>query len=223
MDDLLDLAEGFGQRESLTSRLRNIISLYPEGPGVLFELIQNADDAKATVVNLVLNKDSYGKESVFGGKMSAWQGPALYAHNNSVFSARDFQALSSIGQGSKLDKINATGRFGLGFNATYHFTDIPSFVSSDSVVFFDPHATNVPGSTERSPGIKIPIKKLKNNFETYKDQLAPYNLLGCDLKTQDRYEGTLFRFPLRTEATAKASEIKPKVRTVVLEQNFLFV
>ena len=40
MDDLGDLAEEFGQRESLTSRLKNILSLYPEGPGVLFELVQ---------------------------------------------------------------------------------------------------------------------------------------------------------------------------------------
>lgn len=37
------------------------------------------------------------------------------------------------------------GRFGLGFNAVYHFTDVPSFVSGDHVVMFDPHARYLPG------------------------------------------------------------------------------
>jgi sacsin len=39
----IENAEAFGQTESLTRRLRNILALYPEGPGVLYEMIQNAD------------------------------------------------------------------------------------------------------------------------------------------------------------------------------------
>ena len=31
-------------------------------------------------------------------------------------------------------------RFGLGFNSVYHFTDLPSFVSGDHLIVFDPHA-----------------------------------------------------------------------------------
>ena len=45
--DLMDIglqdAEAFGQSESLTGRLRHILELYPDGPGILNELIQNAD------------------------------------------------------------------------------------------------------------------------------------------------------------------------------------
>lgn len=37
--------EFFGQAESLTARLKNILDLYPEGASVFSELIQNADDA----------------------------------------------------------------------------------------------------------------------------------------------------------------------------------
>jgi sacsin len=37
--------ELFGQAESLTARLKNILDLYPEGASVFSELIQNADDA----------------------------------------------------------------------------------------------------------------------------------------------------------------------------------
>ena len=43
-----------------------------------------------------------------------------------------------------------TGKFGLGFNAVYHFTDLPSFVSGEYLVYFDPHTTFLPGASVRS-------------------------------------------------------------------------
>jgi len=49
--------------------------------------------------------------------MAARQGPAVYFHNNAVFSPHDFRNLCKIGQGSKLDHLGKTGKFGLGFNA----------------------------------------------------------------------------------------------------------
>lgn len=36
-----------------------------------------------------------------------------------------------------------TGKFGLGFNAVYNVTDVPSFVSGDSIVMFDPHTKHL--------------------------------------------------------------------------------
>jgi sacsin len=32
------------------------------------------------------------------------------------------------------------GRFGIGFNAVYHWTDLPSFVSTNFLVMLDPQA-----------------------------------------------------------------------------------
>lgn len=46
--------------------------------------------------------------------MAQWQGPALYVYNDSVFKEADFRNLSRIGQASKMQRIAATGRFGLG-------------------------------------------------------------------------------------------------------------
>jgi sacsin len=60
--------------------------------------------------------------------------------------------LRHYGQDSKIDRPAAAGRFGLGFNAVYHFTDLPSFVSGDYLVMFDPHATHLPGATPARPG-----------------------------------------------------------------------
>lgn len=62
---------------------------------------------------------------------------------------------SFFAQASKLDKLAATGRFGLGFNAVYHFTDLPSIVSGEHLVMFDPHTKYVPGATSVQPGIKV--------------------------------------------------------------------
>ena len=72
--------------------------------------------------------------------MATWQGPALLSYNDAVFSPSDFKNISRIGQDSKLERPTATGRFGLGFNAVYHLTDVPSFCSGDYIVLFDPHA-----------------------------------------------------------------------------------
>ena len=59
-------AEAFGQSEALTTRLRHIISDYADGPGILMELVQNADDAGATEVAFLLDEESYGASSILG-------------------------------------------------------------------------------------------------------------------------------------------------------------
>lgn len=59
-------AEAFGQSEALTTRLRHIINDYADGPGILMELLQNADDAGATQVSFLLDEDSYGASSILG-------------------------------------------------------------------------------------------------------------------------------------------------------------
>ena len=112
--------------------------------------------------------------------------------------------------GRKVDRPEAAGRFGLGFNAVYHYGR-PSFVSGEFLVMFDPHATHLPGATPARPGLKIQFAK-GDLLAQFPDQFAPYaDVFGCDLKT--KYDATMFRFPLRTEASAKTSEIKPEAYT----------
>jgi sacsin len=209
--------------------------MYPEGPSILSELIQNADDSGATTVKVLISMKENGTSSLLGPKMSSWQGervrgtivsrlptappfsnvllilpsllaagPAIYVYNNSTFSDRDFINLSRIGQASKLDKLITTGRFGLGFNAVFHWTDVPSFVSGDYLVMFDPHERYVPGATSTSRGIKIKFKG-SDLLDQFPDQFEPYKKFGCDMK--NKFKGTLFRFPLRTSVTAADSEI----------------
>ncbi|OAE21027.1 hypothetical protein AXG93_606s1120 [Marchantia polymorpha subsp. ruderalis] len=205
---LHEAAEAFGQHEALTTRLKHIVEMYADGPGILCELVQNADDAGASDVSFLLDKTQYGTSSVLSPRMAEWQGAALYCLNNSVFTARDLYAISRIGQDSKLEKPSAIGRFGLGFNSVYHFTDIPGFISGGNLVMFDPHACNLPGITPSHPGLKISFVG-RGLLEQFPDQFRPYLLFGCDL--QKPFPGTLFRFPLRNSSTAASSEIKQEV------------
>jgi sacsin len=137
--------------------------------------------------------------------MKSWQGPALYFYNNGIFKEQDFKNISSIGQGSKLDNLLSTGRFGLGFNSVYHITDVPTFVSGENLVIFDPHVSYLPRISHANPGLKM--KFVNSNLrQQFPDQFEPYLQYGCDL--ENYYNGTLFRFPLRSSETAKDSQIK---------------
>eukprot|EP01018_Ginkgo_biloba_P011710 Gb_03748 [translate_table: standard] len=202
---LYGAAEAFGQHEALTTRLKHIVEMYADGPGILFELVQNADDAGASEVSFLLDKTQYGTSSILSPQMADWQGPALYCFNNSVFTAQDLYAISRIGQDSKLEKPFSIGRFGLGFNSVYHFTDIPGFVSGENIVMFDPHACNLPGITPSHPGLRIRFVG-RGILEQFPDQFSPYLHFGCDL--QNPFPGTLFRFPLRHPSVAVCSQIK---------------
>ncbi|KAH7569811.1 hypothetical protein JRO89_XS05G0003000 [Xanthoceras sorbifolium] len=198
-------AEAFGQHEALTTRLKHILEMYADGPGILFELVQNAEDAGASEVVFLLDKTQYGTSSVLSPEMVEWQGPALYCFNDSVFSPQDLFAISRIGQESKLEKPFAIGRFGLGFNCVYHFTDIPTFVSGENIVMFDPHACNLPGISPSHPGLRIKFVGRKI-LEQFPDQFSPFLHFGCDLLHP--FPGTLFRFPLRSASVASRSQIK---------------
>ena len=86
-----------------------------------------------------------------------------------------------------------------------HFTDLPQFVTSDSLVMFDPHCNFLPGATLQQPGIKIRFEggQLLDHFP---EQFEPFLFFGCDLRK--RFDGTLFRFPLRTAEAAATSKLR---------------
>lgn len=106
------LLEDFGQRVDLTRRIREILVNYPEGTTVLKELIQNADDAGARKLFFCLDRRFHGVDSLLSSELSQFQGPALLAYNDAVFTEDDFVSISRIGDSKKLSKAWKTGRFG---------------------------------------------------------------------------------------------------------------
>ena len=58
----------FAQSMSVLSAcsLKHIIEQYADGPGVLLELVQNADDAGASEISFLLDTQTYASNSVLG-------------------------------------------------------------------------------------------------------------------------------------------------------------
>ena len=152
--------------------------------------------------------------SLFSPGMAECQGPALWAYNNAVFTDEDFENINKLAGETKVEDISKIGRFGLGFNAVYHLTDVPSFISREHLVVFDPNTHHLQRHIkDRSrPGIHINLTTKPESLTRYHDQFRPYNgVFGCNtMQTSDGfyYDGTLFRFPFRTASQARTSDIR---------------
>ena len=198
----------FGQHEVLTRRIGNILQDYPFDVTILKELLQNADDAKATKMYVILDKRRHSPEHILSEEWTNLQGPALLVWNDKVFSEKDLQGIQELGLGSKRSDSETIGQYGIGFNAVYHLTDCPSFVTGgDTLCILDPHCRYVPEATDKRPGGMY--KNLDEAFWNAFDGLkTTYMRDGLSNRPKELLGGSLFRFPFRhTLDLAKMSHI----------------
>ena len=199
----------FGQREELTQRIKNILSDYPCDITVIKELLQNADDAKATKMYIILDERSHGTDKLPSSEWKDLQGPALLVWNDKEFSEADFKGIQKLGLGSKRSNWESIGQFGIGFNVVYHLTDCPSFITNGNILcVLDPHCRYVPGADRFMPGRQY--NNLDAQFwKNCSDLKSPYlqeEVEGCPKEVAEG--GTLFRFPLRhSRALVDQSEL----------------
>ncbi|KAK3584527.1 hypothetical protein CHS0354_039261 [Potamilus streckersoni] len=205
-DELSFLIPG-GQKEKLVTRLRGILSAYPCDDGIMRELLQNADDAQASEIHFIKDYRTHGCEKIFDEKYAPLQGPALCVFNNSAFTKADIEGIHDLGLGSKREDPLKTGQYGVGFNAVYHLTDAPSFLTKGPELdhrevwcMFDPTCQYLPKVTEQDPGVHCLVAPIRKN---YPDVLKGY--LEEDLFTSD--VGTMFRFPLQSEKTLNKTHV----------------
>ncbi|XP_011533341.1 sacsin isoform X4 [Homo sapiens] len=210
------LGTEFGQKEKLTSRIKSILNAYPSEKEMLKELLQNADDAKATEICFVFDPRQHPVDRIFDDKWAPLQGPALCVYNNQPFTEDDVRGIQNLGKGTKEGNPYKTGQYGIGFNSVYHITDCPSFISGNDILcIFDPHARYAPGATSISPGRMF--RDLDADFRTqFSDVLDLY--LGTHFKLDNC---TMFRFPLRNAEMAKVSEISSVPASDRMVQNLL--
>ena len=205
-----------GPHESITHRIKELVEDYGDSIDVFKELIQNADDAGATEVKFLIDWRAHNTRKLLTKGMAKWQGPALYAYNNKTFSEEDLQNICKVAGATKRQDHTKIGRFGFGFCATYHLTDVPSFITRRWLQVFDPHLKYL-GERVRptAPGMQIDFVKQRQGLKNYfSDQVAPYQgVFGCNVFDTDNngYNGTLFRFPFRQQGIV--SEISPEVFT----------
>ncbi|XP_060572031.1 sacsin-like [Ruditapes philippinarum] len=193
----MSIAVSFGQREKLVTRIKGLLKAYPCDESIMKELLQNADDARATEIHFVKDYREHSTKRLFSKSCASLQGPALCVFNNSYFTKEDFEGIHNLGQGSKGEDPTKTGQYGVGFNSVYHLTDTPSFITkssagdnNDYLITFDPLLSCLPKATITEPGQMCKLSDVQANF--------PDQLLGFSQNQLMKGEmGTIFRFPLR--------------------------
>ena len=124
----------------------NLRDRYKSGFPILKELIQNADDAKAS--DLV-----FGYHPGFAGQSEhpLLQGPALWVLNDGEFKESDKRAIQSFGLNSKAGESGAIGKFGLGMKSVFHLCEAFFYVAFDGArphgvilnPWFDPEGEDI--------------------------------------------------------------------------------
>lgn len=94
---------------------RLLTDLYPDNAHFIYELLQNAEDARATTVRFTLTDACV--EFEHDGKR--------------LFSEKDVDSITSIGTSTKKDDLTAIGKFGVGFKAVFAYTQTPEVHSGD--------------------------------------------------------------------------------------------
>ena len=204
-----------GPHQSITRRIKEALDDYDQDIDVFKEMIQNAEDAGASEIKFVIDWRNHPTEHLLTSEMVAWQGPALLVYNNAVFSDDDFINICEIAGASKKIDPAKIGQFGVGFCSVYHITDVPSFVSRNFYIVFDPNLLYLHKRvTSTNPGMQIDFRaSTTENLREFKDQFSPFcGLFHCDVFSKTKYfDGTLFRLPFRTKQTARKSKISQEV------------
>ncbi|KAL8656205.1 MAG: hypothetical protein Q9210_000400 [Variospora velana] len=189
--------------EKLTTIISDTLGRYPID-STFGEFLANADDCGATRISWILDECAdglYESSTLITEELKDFQGPALFVHNDKVFEEKDFRGFKEIGHGGKIDDTTSTGMFGRGAMTMYHFADVPMLISQSSFLVLDPQQHVLPRNKhwKRKVGVRVPLATARRLFP---DQLRPFHGLEGFSMELDRYDGTLFRLPLRgTEQT----------------------
>lgn len=194
----------FAQKSKLTVLLHQLVRSYPQGVGIIHEFIQNADDAGASTVSIVLDERQHATDGLPSPGMHRLQGSALVVMNDAAFSDDDWERIQSTGRSGKLLDASKTGRFGLGFNSVYNVTDWPCVLTRDRIGIFDPHGETVDGASRDEPGAAWQLTP--DLWKHCGDLLVPFEAFGLRAGA-GKIDHTVFRLPLRTDGVAAKSEI----------------
>ena len=88
----------------------------------LQEIIQNADDARATEVKFFIDERSHGQQNLLHPSLAKFQGPSLLAYNDAVFTDEDWTNIQKLKRSDKRSDPFKIGKFGVGFNSVFHVT-----------------------------------------------------------------------------------------------------
>ncbi|KAF9476299.1 hypothetical protein BDN70DRAFT_863489 [Pholiota conissans] len=183
------MGDNFAQGTTPLGPLRAILGSYPFSVGLLREMLQNSEDAKALVQTFALDRRSHPSASLYHPNLAATQGPALLAFNDANFNEADWHALQFVYESSKADDSSKIGKYGVGFRSVFHITDCPQIVSGNTFAMFDP-LQEFTGSA----GKRLDLTHVTTN---HPDQLASFSHFVDPVVYESEFPGTVIRCPLR--------------------------
>ena len=69
-----------------------------------------------------IDERSHGKHNLLHPSLAKFQGPALLAYNNAVFTDEDWTNIQKLKRSNKRSDPFKVGKFGIGFNSVFHVT-----------------------------------------------------------------------------------------------------
>lgn len=212
-----------GHRQDHTTVLAEAVRGYPMGIGLVKEFLQNADDAGATELRVVYDRRRHPgpcSPVVSGAALDVVLGPALLFINDSVFSDDDLTGIRNIGKSVKFSRASGTGRFGKGFCTAFSVSDHPTILTGASVMWFDPHHHAICSRDHTSTETNMRRFDLKAASEHFPNWMRTFAVPTVTIEPES-CSSTVFRLPLRNEATAPLSEISHQVLTDDVWQNIV--
>ena len=152
---------------------KTVVDKYPETAHFVYELLQNADDAEASMVEMILSRNEL-----------------LFKHNGrkhfdiSSKDAKkqgDINAITGIGNSTKEDASNKIGKFGVGFKAVFQYTNTPEIY--DDVFKFKIEKYIIPVLLEEDHAFRqkgetlfvFPFKEPQKAYEDIVDRIENLN------------------------------------------------
>ena len=137
-----------------------LAGLYNDPSHFIYEILQNAEDAKATTVAFKLYNDRL-----------------VITHNGKAFDTKDIDAITGIGISTKKDDVNTIGKFGVGFKSVFAVTQTPQIQSGTHNFkikdFVIPSLINDANENSNDTKITLPFdhksRSQKSVFELYYD------------------------------------------------------
>lgn len=127
--DRADSARTF-EKPSMRGAKDGVVEKYSDQAHFIYELLQNADDARATCVRFMLEEGRL----VFshnGSQHFTLSNPANEEEDSKAGTLGDINAITSIGNSSKKGESNKIGKFGVGFKAVFQYTTTPHIYDRD--------------------------------------------------------------------------------------------
>ena len=103
------------------------------------------------------------------------------------------------------------------------FSDLPSIVSGSQIGVIDPHEEYFSDENGKRTGHRWRLKEDRDIINSIPDQFQPYKgILNCTEENfkQGSYNGTLFRFPLRTEPSKLSQTLYTTQKVHTLFESF---